>query len=170
MKRYLGNLQLGQYSYGLWSGRPVFDSRQVQDIILYFTQSRPVLGPTEPPIQWVSCTPSVDVKQPGRETDFSPPAGERSRMMALRRGAHVFGFRKECCLFKTMLLLTRRPLRTGNWQIFTLKFWNTRPDYSPDLAPSDYYFFPNLSIKPKTYQPPSYNSTPTYVFMGYVLN
>jgi hypothetical protein len=25
-----------------------------------------------------------------------------------------------------MLLLTRRPLRTRNWQIFTLKFWNTR--------------------------------------------
>jgi hypothetical protein len=26
-----------------------------------------------------------------------------------------------------MLLLTRRPLRTRNWQIFTWKFWNTRP-------------------------------------------
>jgi hypothetical protein len=28
------------------------------------------------------------------------------------------------------------------------------PAYSPDLAPSDYYLFPNLFIKPKTYQPP----------------
>jgi hypothetical protein len=26
--------------------------------------------------------------------------------------------------------------------------------YSRDLAPSDYYLFPNLFIKPKTYQPP----------------
>jgi hypothetical protein len=26
------------------------------------------------------------------------------------------------------------------------------PAYSPDLAPSDYYLFPNLFIKPKTYQ------------------
>jgi hypothetical protein len=29
------------------------------------------------------------------------------------------------------------------------------PTYSPDLAPSDYYLFPNLFIKLKTYQPPS---------------
>jgi hypothetical protein len=29
------------------------------------------------------------------------------------------------------------------------------PAYSPDLASSDYYLFPNLFIKPKTYQPPS---------------
>jgi hypothetical protein len=28
------------------------------------------------------------------------------------------------------------------------------PVYSPDLAPSNYYLFPNLFIKPKTYQPP----------------
>jgi hypothetical protein len=28
------------------------------------------------------------------------------------------------------------------------------PAYSPDLAPSYYYLFPNLFIKPKTYQPP----------------
>jgi hypothetical protein len=31
-------------------------------------------------------------------------------------------FRKESCFFNTMLLLTRRPLRTRNWQIFTWKF------------------------------------------------
>jgi hypothetical protein len=28
-----------------------------------------------------------------------------------------------------LLLLTRRLLRTRNWQIFTLKFWNTRPTH-----------------------------------------
>jgi histone-lysine N-methyltransferase SETMAR len=26
------------------------------------------------------------------------------------------------------------------------------PAYSPDLAPSDYYLFPDLFLKPKTYQ------------------
>jgi hypothetical protein len=31
-------------------------------------------------------------------------------------------FRKESCFFKTMLLLTKWPLHTGNWQIFTLQF------------------------------------------------
>jgi hypothetical protein len=29
---------------------------------------------------------------------------------------------KESCFFKTMLLLTRRPLSTRNWQIITLRF------------------------------------------------
>jgi histone-lysine N-methyltransferase SETMAR len=28
------------------------------------------------------------------------------------------------------------------------------PAYSPDVAHSEYYIFPNLIIKPKTYQPP----------------
>jgi hypothetical protein len=37
----------------------------------------------------------------------------------------------------------------GNLHFEVLK----QPAYSPDLAPSDYYLFPNLFIKPKTYQP-----------------
>jgi hypothetical protein len=36
-------------------------------------------------------------------------------------------FRKESCFFKKMLFLTRQQLCTRNWQIFTLKFWNTWP-------------------------------------------
>jgi hypothetical protein len=31
-------------------------------------------------------------------------------------------FLKESCFFKTVLLLTRQPLCTRNWQMFTLKF------------------------------------------------
>jgi hypothetical protein len=34
---------------------------------------------------------------------------------------------EESCIFKAMLLLIRRPLRTTYWQTFALKFWNTRP-------------------------------------------
>jgi hypothetical protein len=37
-------------------------------ISLLSTLSRPVLGPTQPPIQWV-----LEVKRPGREADHSPP-------------------------------------------------------------------------------------------------
>jgi hypothetical protein len=44
---------LSRYSDGLWAGRPGFDSRQRKEILLYFTASRPALGPTQPPIQWV---------------------------------------------------------------------------------------------------------------------
>jgi hypothetical protein len=35
--------------------------------------SRPALGPTQPPIQWVSGALSPGIKRPGREADYSPP-------------------------------------------------------------------------------------------------
>jgi hypothetical protein len=35
--------------------------------------SRMALGPTQPPIQWVSWALSLGVKQPGHEADHSPP-------------------------------------------------------------------------------------------------
>jgi hypothetical protein len=38
---------------GLGAGHPGFDSRQGQVIFLYSTASRPVLGPTQPPVQWI---------------------------------------------------------------------------------------------------------------------
>jgi hypothetical protein len=33
-----------------------------------------LLGPTQPPIQWVPAALSFRVKRPGRETDHSPPS------------------------------------------------------------------------------------------------
>jgi hypothetical protein len=41
---------------------------------LFDTVSRPALGPTQSPIQWVPGVPSLRVKRPGRETDNSPPS------------------------------------------------------------------------------------------------
>jgi hypothetical protein len=40
---------------------------------LFTTASRTVLGPTQPPIQWVPWALSLGVKGPGREADHSPP-------------------------------------------------------------------------------------------------
>jgi hypothetical protein len=55
------------------AGRPGFDSRRRQEIFL-FSASRPALGPTQPPIEWVlGALPSV-VNQPGLEVDHSPPS------------------------------------------------------------------------------------------------
>jgi hypothetical protein len=53
---------------GLRAGRPGFDSRQGK-IFLFSTVSRPALGATQPPIQWVP-----EVKRPRREADHSPPS------------------------------------------------------------------------------------------------
>jgi hypothetical protein len=38
------------------------------------TASRPALGSTQPPIQWVKGALSPGIKRPGREFDHSPPA------------------------------------------------------------------------------------------------
>jgi hypothetical protein len=51
-----------------------FDFQRVLGVFLFTTVSRMALGPTQPPIQWVSGAPSLAVKRPGREADHSPPS------------------------------------------------------------------------------------------------
>jgi hypothetical protein len=41
---------------------------------LFITASRTVLGPTQPPIQWVPGALSLGVKRPGREAGHIPPS------------------------------------------------------------------------------------------------
>jgi hypothetical protein len=50
---------------------PGFDSRQCK---IFFTASRPALGPTKPHIEWVPGALSLRVKRPGREADNSLPS------------------------------------------------------------------------------------------------
>jgi hypothetical protein len=51
-----------------------FYSRRGLGIFLFTTASRMALGPTQPPIQWVTGVLSLRIKRPGRETDHSPPS------------------------------------------------------------------------------------------------
>jgi hypothetical protein len=51
-----------------------FESRQVLRIFLFITVSRPALGPTQRPIQWVPGALSLGVKRPEHEADNSPPS------------------------------------------------------------------------------------------------
>jgi hypothetical protein len=44
---------------------------------LFATSSRPTLGSTQPPMQWVSAAISPEVKRPGREADHSFPSGAK---------------------------------------------------------------------------------------------
>jgi hypothetical protein len=56
-------------------GRPRFDSRQRQRIFPLSSVSRPALGPTQPPVQWVPRVLSPGAKaRPGRDADHSPPS------------------------------------------------------------------------------------------------
>jgi hypothetical protein len=51
-----------------------FESRQGLAISLFTTGSKPALGPTESPIQWVQGALSLGVKRLGREADHLPPS------------------------------------------------------------------------------------------------
>jgi hypothetical protein len=43
-------------------------------IFLFTTASRPALGPTQPPIQWVPGALYLGLKRPGSEADHLPPS------------------------------------------------------------------------------------------------
>jgi hypothetical protein len=51
-----------------------FKSREGLVIFLFNTSSRSVLGPTQPPIQWVPGTLFLGLKRSGREADHLPPS------------------------------------------------------------------------------------------------
>jgi hypothetical protein len=58
----------------LRTGRPEFNSWQCQWMDFFFvTTSKPILGPTQPPIQWVPGALTPRIKWPERESDNSPP-------------------------------------------------------------------------------------------------
>jgi hypothetical protein len=54
-----------------------FEFRQVLSIFHFTTASRPALGPTRAPIQWVPGVLSLVVKRPGREADRSPSSSAK---------------------------------------------------------------------------------------------
>jgi hypothetical protein len=93
-----------------WLG---LDSRGRLKISLFTTVSRMALGPTQPPIQWAPGDPSLRVKRPGREADYSPPSSAEvkewvelylhSPNMPPWRGAQLK--RKENFTFYTYLIL-----------------------------------------------------------------
>jgi hypothetical protein len=58
----------------LRDGRPGFDSWQQQGFSVFITASRPSLGPTQPPIQWVEGDHSLVVNWPGHGAEHSLPS------------------------------------------------------------------------------------------------
>jgi hypothetical protein len=54
-----------------------YDFRRGLGIFLYTTTSTTALGPTQPPIQWVTEALSRGLKGPGCEADHSPPSSAR---------------------------------------------------------------------------------------------
>jgi hypothetical protein len=81
LTRYSHSAKLAEwltYLYQLLSPQIKFNHKisfSIQLIKLYFfnflfsMSSRPVLGPTHPPIQWIPEGPSLGIKQPGHNAD-----------------------------------------------------------------------------------------------------
>jgi hypothetical protein len=59
---------------GYWLDYRRFESWPGLEIFVFFTVSKPALGPTQPPVQWVPGALSLSVKESGREADHSPPS------------------------------------------------------------------------------------------------
>jgi hypothetical protein len=67
------------YSAGLRADDRGFEFRLgLGNFLLTTAVSRPNLGPTQPPIQWVAGTFSVGLNRSGREADHSPPRSKNA--------------------------------------------------------------------------------------------
>jgi hypothetical protein len=79
----------------LRAGRPEFDSQQGQECF-FATESKLVLGPTQPPIQWVRMAHS-----PGCEADHSyPPSAEVTNAWGYT-STYPYIFMARCTAVKT---------------------------------------------------------------------
>jgi hypothetical protein len=78
----------------LWVGRPRGRSSSPSRIknFLFSTSSRPLLGPTQPPIQWVPCALSPGVKRQGCEAEHSPPPSVEIKKMWLHTYTPTYAF------------------------------------------------------------------------------
>jgi hypothetical protein len=76
-----------------------FESRQGLGIFLFTTASRPALGPTQPPIQWVPGALALGVKKRVREGDQSPPSSAEVEVRGAVPPLPQFVF-MAWCLFK----------------------------------------------------------------------
>jgi hypothetical protein len=83
-----------RYSDWLRAGRPRGRSSSLGRVMnfLLSTTSRPTLGSTQPPIQWVLGALSPGVQRPRREADHSSPASAEVKKMRIYTSAPPYAF------------------------------------------------------------------------------
>jgi hypothetical protein len=72
IRAYSGSRDSSALGYGL--NDRVFESRQGLESFLSTTASRPALGPTQSPIQWLSGAVSLGIERPESDAEHSPPS------------------------------------------------------------------------------------------------
>jgi hypothetical protein len=65
---------------------------------LFSMSSKPVLGSTQPPIQWIPRAVSPGVKRPGREADHSPPTSADVKKMWIFTSTPPYAFMAWCLI------------------------------------------------------------------------
>jgi hypothetical protein len=68
----------------------------VGSTILFSTSSKPALGSTQPPIEWVPGALSPGVKRQGREADHSPPTSAEVKKMWIYTSTLPYAFMTQC--------------------------------------------------------------------------
>jgi hypothetical protein len=91
---------LSRYNVWLLAGRPRGRSSSPGRgrIFLFPTSSRPVLGPSQPPIQWVLGVLSLGVKRPAREADHSPPTSAEVKKTWISISTPPYAFMAQCLI------------------------------------------------------------------------
>jgi hypothetical protein len=82
-----------------------FESRQGLRIFLFTTASRPALGHTQPPIQWVRGALFLGVKRSGREGDYSPPSSAEIKNAWSYTSTPQYAFMAWCSIKSTGITL-----------------------------------------------------------------
>jgi hypothetical protein len=107
----------------LWDGRPGFPGRS-RDSFLFATASRPALGSTHPPVQWVPEVLSARVKRLGLEADYSP---QRNAGLKFREAAPPLHRTPPCIdgVVVEQLYFYLYPVSNFNWSelIQEANFW-----------------------------------------------
>jgi hypothetical protein len=66
--------------------------------LLFSTLFIPVLGSTQPPIQWVPGAFSLGLKRPGREADHSPSTSAQVKKMRIYTSTRPYAFMAQCLI------------------------------------------------------------------------
>jgi hypothetical protein len=98
----LGTLRSRDSSVGIATGYGL-DDRTVEVRIpvgsrIFSTMSRPALGSTQPPFEWVPGALSPEVKRQGREADHSTPASAEVRKMWIYTSTPPYAFMAYCLI------------------------------------------------------------------------
>jgi hypothetical protein len=89
---------------------------------IFSTSSRPALGPTQPPIQWVAGALSPGVKRPRCEADHSPPTSAEVKKMWLYTSTPPYAFMAWCLISEAqgrlcLYLYLLRVVSKGLWTL-----------------------------------------------------